>query len=227
MSKEIKLNLRETNRGFDIIEFEDSYARACSIQETISAVDTSIWFGVVNPEISGGRMLLSREHVIALLPHLQSFADTGELVKIKPAQVENKYAPFIDVDKNGAIIITPFSTLAGKLDPNEMMFINISGQFNGKGLSQSDPDRHVSFDFQNKVGKSLSSYDIHVILTYIDHLYSNVIDSLCLRNLPQMNYSILAGTDVSNEGAVQWDRKDFIKLSNHIKLLYQSSVPLQ
>jgi hypothetical protein len=99
----MKTITRQTNRGFNLIEFEDLYGVKCNIQASSLATDEAIWFGVEDPNpiilaskiIEGGtgwakypihedvsfttRMHLSREQVKELLPILQRFVDTGEL----------------------------------------------------------------------------------------------------------------------------------------------------
>lgn len=93
-----------TNRGFPIIEFKDRYGDACEIQKSSLATEDAIWFGIAdaNPQImasktpQGGtgwvpyeipkdvllstRMHLTQDQVKELLPILQHFAETGDLV---------------------------------------------------------------------------------------------------------------------------------------------------
>ncbi|WNC17942.1 hypothetical protein [Brevibacillus brevis] len=92
-----------TNRGFNIIEFQDRYGTECSIQKSSLAFENAIWLGVndANPQImaskvrEGGtgwlpyeipkdvvlttRMHLTQDQVKALLPILTVFAETGDL----------------------------------------------------------------------------------------------------------------------------------------------------
>ena len=63
-----------TENGYKIIEFQDLYAKNCSIQESSLATDNAIWIGV-----NDNRMHLNKEQVIELIPILKKFADTGEL----------------------------------------------------------------------------------------------------------------------------------------------------
>lgn len=84
-------NLNKTNRGFSIFRFKDSYGNMCSIQESSSASEPKIWFGIDNAKITTkdgfpvdsenmttfSRMHLNQEQVKKLLPILQKFADTG------------------------------------------------------------------------------------------------------------------------------------------------------
>lgn len=65
------------------VSFEDNYKQQCSLQKSNAALENKIWFGVdkdVNGKTVNGRMHLSQEEIKALLPYLQKFADTGELL---------------------------------------------------------------------------------------------------------------------------------------------------
>lgn len=76
------LSLEKTNRGFAVGRFIDRYGSQCSVQKSSLACENAIWLGVDIP-FSGGegvRMHLTQDMVLALLPHLVSFVDTGELV---------------------------------------------------------------------------------------------------------------------------------------------------
>jgi len=94
----------KTERGFDVIEFEDDYGHSCSLQKSSVATRDCIWLGIDNasPQImasdtqQGGtgwvdyhipdnvllwtRMHLNRQQVRDLLPYLQQFADTGDII---------------------------------------------------------------------------------------------------------------------------------------------------
>ena len=139
---------------------------------------------------------------------------------------KNKYYPFNDIDKNGVIIITRFDVVKDD-DPTEMIFFNISRLFNGKGLRDADPDFSVSYDFRNKVGKLLDVPSMDNLIKDIERLYTNELDSLCLRNTPQLSYDILAGRSVKGEGAIQWERADFDKIIAHLRMLYDSTLTKQ
>jgi len=100
----MEISKAHTERGFDLIEFEDLYYSKCNIQKSSLATEDAIWFGVRNaqPKImasktkEGGtgwvdylipedvllttRMHLSIEQVKKLLPILQRFAETGEIL---------------------------------------------------------------------------------------------------------------------------------------------------
>ena len=93
----MELTTHTTDRGFKFIEGRDRNNQGFSIQESSLATESSIWFGIDTPELKvmtisgwrgieipsdayvGARMHLTREHVAALLPVLQRFAETGEL----------------------------------------------------------------------------------------------------------------------------------------------------
>lgn len=95
----VKMERRKTDRGFGRIEFADRYGVECSIQDSSLATEDAIWLGcndsnprIINPHGPGWipylipegvhcntRMHLTREHVRALLPILQSFVQTGLL----------------------------------------------------------------------------------------------------------------------------------------------------
>lgn len=75
--------LDKTLRGFQVGEFRDLSGAHCSIQKSSLATDDAIWLGVDvaydGEELYGGRMQINRQMVQALLPHLEHFAETGEL----------------------------------------------------------------------------------------------------------------------------------------------------
>jgi hypothetical protein len=94
----MELKQIKTDRGFDVIEFRDRGNRECTIQGSSLATDNAIWFGINDadprimvkgkgfepvdfPEgtIFNTRMDLSQDQVIALLPILQHFAETGKV----------------------------------------------------------------------------------------------------------------------------------------------------
>lgn len=110
----MKLKKTKTQRGFDLIEFEDIYKGKCSLQKSSLASKDAIWFGIddADPKIMcsdarkmglrgwmGGeadngfckfeipkevllttRMHLTRSDVKKLLPILQKFVETGEII---------------------------------------------------------------------------------------------------------------------------------------------------
>lgn len=101
------MKYKETSRGFDYYEFEESNGNKCSIQKSSAAEDDYIWFGankigikefvayrqpsawVDMPEfdisdmahhyVANNRMHLSREQVEELIPILQRFVKTGDI----------------------------------------------------------------------------------------------------------------------------------------------------
>lgn len=107
----------ETTRGFSYGSFNDYFGLECSIQKSSLATDDAIWLGINNPDPKimaadanqygvytteeigwvsypipevvniNTRMHLTREQVEALLPILQHFVDTGEVIEKK--QIKN------------------------------------------------------------------------------------------------------------------------------------------
>ena len=92
------MKVQQTNRGFDLIKFEDLYGVKCSLQKSSLATDDAIWLGcdelnakklipgqgwvpvnIPDEIILSTRMHLNREQVQALLPHLQKFVEEGEI----------------------------------------------------------------------------------------------------------------------------------------------------
>lgn len=138
----------------------------------------------------------------------------------------DKYYPYKDLDKNGVIIVTDFTTLES-VDLTEVLFFNISGMFNGKGLPEPDPDKSVTFDMNNKVGKPLIPEDLDFVINHIEQLYKGEINSLCLRSVPGLSYDSIAGFDVIKEGAIQWECSDFDKIIGHLRMLYDSILTKQ
>lgn len=98
-----------TNRGFQIIKFQDRYGVTCSLQKSSLASEDAIWFGVDDAEPKvlateapavgvktsettgwvpfsipekvhlNTRMHLTKSQVVALMPALQYFVQTGQL----------------------------------------------------------------------------------------------------------------------------------------------------
>ena len=103
------IKLDKTSRNFDIGNFIDECGVECSIQKSSRADDGFIWLGCDRADprvlifakgwtpiempaeyIANTRMHLSREHVGALLPLLQSFVATGELnVKLETSKMND------------------------------------------------------------------------------------------------------------------------------------------
>jgi hypothetical protein len=97
-STEEEFTVEHTNRSFAFISFKDRNGVECSVQKSSLAFEDCIWFGCNAPNprhfvpgegwidltlpdntLCDTRMHLSREHVKALLPALQKFAETGEI----------------------------------------------------------------------------------------------------------------------------------------------------
>ena len=82
------MEIKETIRGFDLIEFQDYYKTPCSLQKSSLAEEECVWFGrdidqQVHPVFGDKlttRMLLTRDQVQALIPYLQKFVATGVIV---------------------------------------------------------------------------------------------------------------------------------------------------
>lgn len=85
------MKLRNTERGFELIEFADYDGVACSLQQSsITDLDhkagaTALWLGCdknapphLGHEMSP-RMHLDRRRVIELVTHLQAWLETGSL----------------------------------------------------------------------------------------------------------------------------------------------------
>ncbi len=82
MSK-IELSNITIDKQLSKISFEDDYKQKCSLQKSNSALENKLWFGVdkdINGKPVNARMHLTQEQLKGLLPYLQKFADTGELL---------------------------------------------------------------------------------------------------------------------------------------------------
>ena len=75
----------KTNRGFHYADFYDRNNEGCSLQKSSIADEDCIWLGIDRPKSIGGvvygRMHLTQEMVMALLPYLNRFAYSGEIKK--------------------------------------------------------------------------------------------------------------------------------------------------
>jgi len=143
----------------------------------------------------------------------------------RKAPENNPYDPFIDLDGNGMIIITPMDQK--EFAPSELVFMNISRQFQGLELRDAEdhPDKHVKYDFNNTMDAALSAESLQRVIDNIEKLYRNEIDVLGLWNLPGVTYETLAGQTLPEDlGAVQWDRKDFDKLIGLIRMFYDKTI---
>ena len=102
------LEVGKTQRGFSVMAFKDKRGDYCSMQKSSDALNDCIWFGKDDPAIIefeaptygphhvidlnnikqhpdnritiDSRMYLTREQVKELLPYLQKFAETGDLL---------------------------------------------------------------------------------------------------------------------------------------------------
>lgn len=94
-----KIKIKQTERNFPIGNFKDRYDTECSIQKSSLAFEDCIWLGVnnANPKIlipNEGwkpfyipeevllttRMHLTQKQVKELLPILQKFVETGDII---------------------------------------------------------------------------------------------------------------------------------------------------
>jgi hypothetical protein len=69
------MDVQQTERGFDFVAFLDFTGARCTLQHTPLGDVACVRLGMANTE----RMLLTREQVAELLPHLTRFVETGEL----------------------------------------------------------------------------------------------------------------------------------------------------
>jgi len=97
----LEYKIQTNQRGFQFAEFVDSYGHQCSIQKSSAATRDCIWFGIDNPKLTifendskgkyittempknfevDSRMHLTVDQVKLLLPILQHFVETGEMV---------------------------------------------------------------------------------------------------------------------------------------------------
>lgn len=97
-----KIKIKKTERGFAIGEFTDDHDVPCTIQKSSLATEDAIWLGCAElgvkvfdagkgwvdyefPDpstkyIGNNRMHLTRKQVRDLLPLLNKFVETGELI---------------------------------------------------------------------------------------------------------------------------------------------------
>ena len=95
------MKTEKNQRGFNYCEFKDLYKKDCSIQKSGLATEEAIWLGIDNPKLTvfkneqreeylitempknfsvSSRMHLNRKQVSELLPMLQKFVETGDLL---------------------------------------------------------------------------------------------------------------------------------------------------
>jgi len=76
------MKVTKTNRGFELIEFKDTYGEICSLQES-SSVEPHIWLGCNENgkfhrgEVLSPRMHLNRKQVKELMTHLRNWIRRG------------------------------------------------------------------------------------------------------------------------------------------------------
>lgn len=96
------MDIKKTERGFDLASFEDRNGCECSLQKSSIATEDAIWLGIDNPKLTifadesmgkyeivempklymvDSRMHLTRFQVMQLLPALTTFVHTGELIQ--------------------------------------------------------------------------------------------------------------------------------------------------
>lgn len=77
--------VRLTQRGFEFVRWLDVYGKRCSLQESKTADEPSIWLGCADNQFDNRgdplspRMHLSRDQVEALVNHLVTWLETGRL----------------------------------------------------------------------------------------------------------------------------------------------------
>lgn len=72
-----------TERSLGKISFSDDYKQKCSLQKSNAALENKIWIGVdkdINGKAVNARMHLNQNQLKNILPYLQKFAETGELI---------------------------------------------------------------------------------------------------------------------------------------------------
>lgn len=80
------ITFNPTERGFQRGEFLDRYGSKCSIQKSSLATEDCLWLGcdeivhAAGSEPHNGRIHLTQEMAAELIPLLQRFVETGELV---------------------------------------------------------------------------------------------------------------------------------------------------
>ena len=73
------MKIEYTERGFQIINFQDYYSKKCSLQQNSLALykkpgTSAIWLGTTKSD----RMHLNRKQVKELIKHLNKWLETGE-----------------------------------------------------------------------------------------------------------------------------------------------------
>lgn len=138
-----EIKVRQTEQGFDIVEFEDSKGVACSLQKSSLATEDFVWVGCNEiglkkftqgkgwediplehnslgvTHIANTRMHLSRDQVKALIPYLTRFVETGDLGPVALPALPESLLPSYQTDT--------------------MMFAMIDGQPVACGWKQEGP----------------------------------------------------------------------------------------
>jgi hypothetical protein len=108
------MEIEHNARGFAYIKFDDRNGRKCRLQKSSLATQDAIWFGIVDPNpqimVSDAKkmglpfegdsgwckfsipeqvsidtdMHLTRDQVLALLPYLIQFVETGDIGNVTP-----------------------------------------------------------------------------------------------------------------------------------------------
>jgi len=77
------MDFKPTKKGFLRGEFEDRFGAVCSVQESSMVGEDCIWLGVEadfdGREVRNGRMHLTQQQALELMPILRHFARTGRL----------------------------------------------------------------------------------------------------------------------------------------------------
>ena len=78
---------RKTERGFEIVDFDDCNSVSCSLQQSSAIGDyedsmqrpgtSCVWLGINSLDAVSMRMHLDREQVSELIKRLQNWLDTG------------------------------------------------------------------------------------------------------------------------------------------------------
>lgn len=80
------IRFERTDRGFGLGRFQDRYGQACSIQESSLATEACLWLGcdeilrAPGSEPVNGRIHLTQAMAAELIPLLQRFVETGDLL---------------------------------------------------------------------------------------------------------------------------------------------------
>jgi len=73
------MDVNQTERGFEIIRFEDLSGIECTLQQSSDAIYEQPGSGALWLGIGDDRMHLSEIHVEAIVEHLSAWLETGSL----------------------------------------------------------------------------------------------------------------------------------------------------